>query len=246
MSEAIETLQKYLSDKTNIIHYYGNDALVKKLFDALYNGTIHDYKAPDMYVKYEKEIWLIEHFEIDCYKHNRKGSAYRIEQNRVDQKFEHVTPSNNGTVFHETIEGTSSYEDYVSNVKNSFLMHYCKIDNYKQSLIDKNIAVENTKFVVMFLIDDVSPLGTSYIDKKGKWRPIFLSNCKEFLDILNNSPNVDCVLSTSCSSREKYIWFIDRNNLDEHYKNAEDYKNGEFVAFKPHVIGGKIIIPNDK
>lgn len=244
MSEAIETLQKYLSKDSNTIHYHGDGMLVNHFADVLFNGISHDYESPDMYIVYEDEIWIIEHFEFDCYKRTRKGSSCRVEHSRIDREMDRIIPTEEGTTYHDAINANSSYENYIKNVKMYFEAHYKKVAQYKTNLINHNIAKEGMKFNVMFLIDDISPLGTSYVDEHSVWTVIDLAHSKEFLNIMNSSPDVDCVLATSCCSQEKFIWFIDRKQLDEYYKNIVDYRAGRFLDFTPHVVGSKILIPD--
>ena len=96
------------------------------------------------------------------------------------------------------------------------------------------------------MIEDISPLGASYIDKDDEWKPIILAHPKKFLEIFKLQNKVDCLLTTSRVSREKYIWFINRAVIDEYIKSAEDYANCKFVGFKPHIIGFKVAGPNGR
>lgn len=246
MSEAIDTLQKFFSKESNTVHYHGDDKQVKHFADALLNGTIHDYEAPDMYIEYEDEIWIIEHFEFDSFRRTRKGSSCRAEQSRIDREFDGIIATEEGVTYHGTISASSSYDDYIDNVKESFNSHYKKISQYKSNLISDDADKGDSKFLVMFLIDDISPLGTSYVDEKTGWTLIDLAHSKEFLDVMKVSSDVDFVLATACCSDEKFIWFIDREQLDEYYQNVVDYRSGRFLDFKPHVLGGKIAIPDSK
>ena len=245
MNEAVETLKKYLSNEINTVHYHGNDSLVSRFCDVLYYGKTVECDAPDMYIKIDNEIWILEHFEFDCYKANRKGSTYKREKNRIDRAESELEPSEKGVVFHDTIKADSSYVNYIDNVTRSFRSHYEKVEQYKKNLLEEKIADDKTDFKIIFLVDDVSPLGSSYVDERGIWRPIVLSHSKKFLQLLEESPLVDGVLSVSCGNSEKYIWFIDRRQINEYYNNVEDYDSCKFMDFKPHVVGVKIAIPDE-
>lgn len=240
MNEAIETLKKYFSEESNTIHFHGDNSFVTHFAEVLFEGISREYEAPDLYIKYGNELWIIEHFEFDCFKSSRKGSTYKREQSRINKIEENIKPTKEGVVFHNTIDANSSYNDYVNNVAKIFNSHYQKIEKYKSNLINDKVADENTRFITLFLIDDVSPLGSSYVDEQGKWRAIILAHSKEFLNLLRESPLLNGVLAVSCCSKEKFIWFIDGKQIDEYYLNAEDYSNCKFMNFKPHIVGFKI------
>ena len=103
----------------------------------------------------------MEHFEFDCYQRTRKGSSYRLEEARIQRAFDALPLVGNKAVLHDAINAPNSYEDYIKNVKQSFDEHYAKIDSYIQNLISDNVISDDSEVKVMFLIEDVSPLGTS-------------------------------------------------------------------------------------
>jgi len=245
MSEAIDTLKKYFCEEMNTVHYHGDDAFVTQMADALYRGEIIEYEAPDLYIKLENVVWVLEHFEFDCSRSNRKGSAFKKEESRVIRAEEKIKPTNQGTLFHDKIVAESSYDDYVKNVIKNFKSHYVKIGIYKQNLIKDRIADENTIFKVIFLIDDVSILGASCIDDKGDWIPIILAHCREFLDLLEDSSMVDGVLAFSSCDDKKLIWFIDRYQLKDYSLNAEDYNSFKFMKLMPNVLEYTIAVPKE-
>lgn len=116
MNEAIETLKNYFSKESNIVHFYCDDSFVTHFAEVLSDGVSGEYDVPDLYIKFENELWIIEHFEFDCYKSSRKGSSYKREQSRIDKAEEKIIPTTEGVVFHDTIDAESSYIDYVNNV----------------------------------------------------------------------------------------------------------------------------------
>lgn len=64
----------------------------------------------------------------------------------------------------------------------------------------------------MFLIEDVSPLG-SIISETDGLKALSLHMCKEFLTELEMSPQVDYVLTCSCAGNSQGVWFIDRSDI---------------------------------
>ena len=135
-NEAIETLKKYFSEESNTIHFHGDNSFVTHFAEVLFEGISREYEAPDLYIKYGNELWIIEHFEFDCFKSSRKGSTYKREQSRINKIEENIKPTKEGVVFHNTIDANSSYNDYVNNVAKIFNSHYQKIEKYKSNLIN--------------------------------------------------------------------------------------------------------------
>ncbi|MBE5903281.1 MAG: hypothetical protein E7275_03240 [Pseudobutyrivibrio sp.] len=243
MGEAFDTLKKYFSKERNTVHYHGNSILVTKLEDALFRGTIIEFDAPDIYIKLENVVWIIEHFEFDCSHSNRKGSSFKREEYRVANAEEKIVTTEQGALFHDKIKAESSYRYYVDNVTKIFQSHYSKINTYKDNLIRDKIADENTVFKVIFLIDDVSILGSSCIDDDGEWQPIVLACCKEFLGVIEKSYLLDGVLAVSSCDDKGIIWFIDRSQINEYYLNAKDYASYRFMNLTPHVLCYSKVIP---
>ena len=66
MNEVTEILKKYLSEELNSVFYHGDEGFVKRFRTVLLNGKRVEDDAPDTYIVYEDELWIIEHFEFDC------------------------------------------------------------------------------------------------------------------------------------------------------------------------------------
>lgn len=127
MNEVIEILKEYLSEEKNTVHYYGEDTLVTQFEKVLYYGKTEEHDAPDSYIRFNHEIWIIEHFEFDAFKSTKKGSLYKKELSRIKKVIEQCKE---GCSFKEVINVENSYNHYMNNVTNSFNKHYKKIDNY--------------------------------------------------------------------------------------------------------------------
>jgi len=97
----------------------------------------------------------------------------------------------------------------------------------------------------MFLVEDVSPLGSMVIDNDSKQRPIIVLLCKEFLDLFGEAVELDYVLACSSNAYENLLWFADRNEIDEYYKHAADYEMMTFLDFDVQVTGFKIALPKE-
>ena len=208
-----------------------------------YASNHFDHDAPDYVIVKNDDILIVEHFDIDCYKSDRHGSKFRQEKGRIDRSVNNIPATLEGKPYHYVVEGEPSFENYILNLNTSFSNHYLKINNYKQNIVNEGFTNDFAKIKTLFLINDSSPVGTVTIDDSGNLQPVISLLCSEFLDLFSKSDNLDYVLSTSMINSEKLIYFADRNNLLNYYKECIDYRQFRFLNAKPHTIGFKIAIP---
>ena len=246
-NEAFGTLKKYFSNGDGTyIHFYGNGNGARLFANCFQNGEWFGGDIPDMFVRTDNMAILIEHFEFDSYLSTRKGSKNRQEQYRIQKHEDSIIPTEEISYLFDEIKGKSSYSYYLQNCLNSFERHYTQIGRYKENLEKSGLINNDLTLKVMFLIEDVSPLGSISSDDQGT-KPIVLAQCKEFLHLLSERPNVDFVLACSCAGSNQYVWFIDQEDLPEYINNSTDYSNDTFLAFSPKVMGFKFLIsPENK
>ena len=248
-SEAITTLEHYLRNEINTVRFLGSDYGVNLFSDFLQNGVTIDGDAPDMVLLKGNEAIVIEHFEFDSSYTTKKGSSSRIEQARIEREQRQKFATADSGVYHGTINAQFSYQNFIENVEKSFLHHYDQIDTYRQNLIQRKIITSDTHVKIMFLISDVSPIGSIAIDNTSgspQTVSVSLSQSPEFLDLVERCQGVDFVLCCSYACDSEYIWFIDRNELFSYRKNQCDYSNMSFLSNCPHVVIGKITIPDKR
>ncbi len=248
--EVVKTLQQYFS-KDGTMTYKGGDETVKVLTELFATVSPIRYNAPDLFFVKDSLVLIVEHFEFDCYQRTRKGSSYRLEEARIEREFNARPMEGDSSVMHATINAPSSYEYYISNVKHTFDEHYARIDTYVQNLTKIGVVREDSKVKVMFLIDDVSPLGTMTVDNNVGWgendrHPIVLGACKDFLDFLSERQKVDYVLACSSFGSEPYIWFINQNDLKAYQDTAIDYSIRQFIPFTVNVILGAVKVHKEE
>lgn len=239
MDKEEQTFRKYLAEG-GTIHFHGSAQPCQNYMDFLSQSHFIIRNAPDFVALGEKKAIILEHFEFDCYPVNKKGSQNQQEQARIDRKRKSLPIPKEGLVYQDTIQGQSSYEDYVKNLTKNFNSHYKKIETYKQNLLNDGLINSETEIKVAFLIEDVSPLPCSYIDRsngRAQMALIDLAHSPEFLELFEQSPNVDFIISCSTTGKENWVWFIDRTQLPAYQENSIDYKNEEFIPWKPHVVG---------
>lgn len=242
-NEATKTLKKYFSsDDGTDIRYLGKGEGARLFADCFQNGEWFAGDVPDMLIKKEETAILIEHFEFDSYPVTRKGSKNRREQDRIERCAERVEPSAQGMYYHNEIRGDSSLQSYLCNCLGSFQRHYQQIGRYKDNLRKYDLISDSVEVKVMFLIEDVSPLG-SIISETDGLKALSLHMCKEFLTELEMSPQVDYVLTCSCAGNSQRVWFIDRSDIFEYKKFAKSSEEMNMLKFEPKVLGFKVSIP---
>ena len=258
MNEANSTLTRYFGkNDSTTVHYYGSGRGVTQFAELFPEHILDDIRpedkrdSPDLYMKKDNIVYIIEHFEFDCYSSTRKGgSSFRLEEARIEKRIRKVIPTEEGTITRDIIDAKSSYSDYIKNVSALFKKHSRHIPDYIKHLSESNIFKDNDIIKVVFLIEDVSPVGTRAYNRgdgyAGEMVPIVLANCAEFLELMKSDTVVDYVIACSSIDRHDIVWFIDREDIQEYLSNAKDYAHMEFMDWKPNVVSAQIAIPQDK
>lgn len=249
-NEAVHALFKNYSEEEGMdIRFLGTGNGARYFADFIQNGTYYADDAPDMMIKKGNEVIIIEHFEFDSYHVSRKGSPARREMARIQKAEDSVEATEDGVLFSDEIKGKSSYQDLIANLCRSFREHYSRIPMYKENLRGYGLIDDTTQVKVMFLVEDVSPLGSIVVSRDrqdSKMRPLIVLLCKEFLDLFRDSVDLDYVLACSSAADQDFVWFADRNEIDEYYKHAVDYGKMIFLDFDVQVLGFKMTIPRNE
>lgn len=242
--DASRTLNNYLRSRTNTVYYLGDDSGIRMFSDFLKNGITIDGDEPDMVILKDSTAIVVEHFEFDSSYTNRKGSSYRKDEARIKREIQEKTKDFDEFVHLDTINASFTYENFITNVTENFLDHYSKIEKYKRNLFDKNIIKEDYDVKIMFLIEDVSPIGSMAFDinkNKVEELPVVLALSPEFLDLLANHRDVDFVMCCSCVGNNEYVCFIDRDDISSYKECQCDYANMKFFGNQPVVFAGCFI-----
>ena len=239
INEAYECLTRYLAtSQNNTIHFYGEGVAAHNFAGIIPNATIHLLDAPDILLCKNDEVIIVEHFRFDSYHRHRKGGSPSVrEMERIRRESKRFHDAHKGVMFHDSIDAPSSYADYLNNVRNAFTKHRSQIPAYRDNLIHKGLLKNTEEPKVMFLIEDINPLGNLAVERSNGHRvhTIVLAHCRPFLDLFKDSVEVDYVLACSSTDAEKFAWFIDRKELDEYYIHTQDYENMDYVDFTPQV-----------
>ncbi len=226
---------KYFSNEINDVHHFGEEKFLLHIMNLLSNAEAHE--RPDAYSNTDNEVLILEHFEFDS-SEQRKGSQQQYIEAECDRKLYEIKEPKNITTWQTPIEGNYSIANYKKNATKQFLKHYNKINNYKQILSAKGIITENKKVITMFFIEDTTELGNYY--RTGiRGRPvasIFLPSCDFFLDLFENSPDLDCAIC-ACYSENKYILnFINHASVNRYRKEQIITEQIEYISLIPQRI----------
>ena len=256
-SEVDKLIKKYFLNNPITVNYSGDSADVERIVEIFPNKFYDDIRpdnikdAPDLYIREGNTVYIIEHFEFDCYKrNNRKGSSYQRENARIEAKIDSVKPTESGVQTHDIIDAESSYEFYVENVSFLFDKHYHHISMYIDNLKKLGIIEKGDVVKIMFLIEDVSPLGTMAYKRgegySGQRYAVDLAHSKEFLELLQSRKDVDYIIAFSSDGQENNIWFINNSEIEKYIDESLDYDQMQFLNWKPHVMSYQVLVPNKK
>ncbi len=239
-NEFYECIYRYFNQETCIktidsIRDFANDFF--KYFNQI---IIRD--NPDGYLNFGDKDIIIEHFEYDATKNNKKGSETRIEESRINRKFDELNDLTHETkMIHEQLCVTHSTEYLRDNFIKAFKEHNSKISQYEKELINDGIISDTNEIKIVFCCEDKTTFGCLGFDK-GMYA-FNVIDIKECLDMILES-NVDYLLLCNPYQNDKcmYLLPVTKELLQlSKYKNACDIK---MIDFKPQVIGAKIFIPN--
>jgi hypothetical protein len=169
-------LEKY---QTADLYHCETDPMYLKIINNL--NAINFSDCPDGYMVKEDIIYILEHFEFDSSSKSRKGSKSRSEQGRVNRDFENYEPESGG--FHDTLNVNPTANDYIANALDIMNDHIRKIPAYIKNMQNNNSINSDVPFKVGFYIEDATFLGNYQLSKYNGLVPLFLTQCKQFLDV---------------------------------------------------------------
>jgi len=151
-NDAIQALFKNYSEADGMdIHFLGTGNGAHYFKEFVQQGSYYVGDAPDMMLKKENEVIIIEHFEFDCYHVGRKGSPGRKEMDRIQKAENSLKATQEGVVFSDEIKGKNSFQDLMTNLFRSFREHYSRIPKYKENLMKYGLIDQSTQVKLCFL-----------------------------------------------------------------------------------------------
>ena len=172
-------------------------------------------KRPDAYSVIDDNILVLEHFQFDNSKSTKKGSNQNLVSAETDRQLKIMSREDNEvTVMTEFVSRTGKY--YIDNFKQQFTNHAKNIEGYKLD-IQKELKKEFNKWMVGFIIEDASFLGSLYRDSN--LYCVDLTTDKEFLDLFEQTKNLDFVIFSMTNNQDAKIFsFLSRECINKQRK----------------------------
>ncbi|MBE5763241.1 MAG: hypothetical protein E7338_03340 [Clostridiales bacterium] len=196
----------------NGISYEPADSAYIKYVLRLFPNLKPTNNRPDAYSITDNTLLLLEHFQFDNGSISRKGSKQITDQIAIDKKINKELLSGKDLVMvnQQTIR---SGKLYIDNYMKQYNEHIANVDAYKLEMqIELKQQFDN--ILVGFVVEDVSPLGSSYFD--GKWKGVDLTYTTEFLDAFEES-SLDFVFAFMTDAGDNNIAsFISKQSVLQH------------------------------
>jgi len=190
LSEFELCFNKYFNESTKKYTLNSIDDFSNEFFENYTRINFRD--NPDGYVKIDNKIVVIEHFEYDATKNNKKGSETRTEESRIKRKLDEKCYSTDNVKYvHEEMNVTHSTEQLRDNFIKIFSYHNLKINQYKKVLMEEGIIGDNNEVIIMFCCEDKTIFGC--LGYEAQIYSFNILDIKECLDVILAS-DVDYLL----------------------------------------------------
>ena len=204
---------------------------IKKIIDRL-----EQYERPDIISEYNNIILGIEHFEFDSYyRSNKKGSDYKVKDNQIQKNFNNIiknSKNNKEIIVGDQIKSTASLDNYYKNFENIFKNHYKKIPEYIKN-IKENYNCENKEIQMCFFAEDVTPLGSCFLDKNRKLNSLSPIHSIQIRQLLQNSPVIKYLIIGKFFNTTYQLSIIEntKENIEYLSNTLNEVNENNFVKF---------------
>lgn len=246
MKELEKIVDKYFQkDGSGIVYGNINQKIFNKVIDPKNIGM---YERPDILSIFDDKIIGIEHFEFDSFKRNRKGSDFKVKENQVKKKLKEkaheLLKYEDSVMLSDQIKSSSSLDNYYKNFEKVFLEHYNKIDSYIEH-IKSDFNCRGKKIYICFFAEDVSPLGSYFLDKKRDINLLYPLYSSKIINLLEKSEKLEYLIIGSYALKEYKLTIVEntREVLEKFKKNKVE--ESDFLSFEPRVTSYTQIIPNN-
>lgn len=197
-----------IKGKCNVV--YIDDTKYEPFYRQLLQNLKQFGDSPDCITTIDNYVFPIEHFELDSYKNNKKGSAFR----KVEETFKNNFISTNGSIEYveEKLEMEQTIDNIIKNFNKVFDDHYEKIkvycENVKNSGLYNNYIICNPVFMIE-VKDPFIPIG---IDKEGNEREINLIYSDLLINKLETSL-LNGMIVIYYTPEQNYFYILMKNEL---------------------------------
>jgi hypothetical protein len=215
MSEALRFINYIERAKfqINVLGEYSN-TMISELIDGEFWNNIKEFERPDIQIKLQKKVLLLEHFEFNSSKLVRGSSLEHKKIAELDRELDKMSLRYKGEpiVISKELENEASTKSYIDNLLRNSNKHIEKYDDYIKNFNEstKNKFVDKIEFG--FVIENTSSLYDAVI-RDGTQTLIFPFNIKEFLEFLKKNDKVKHVFSLS-RTPDSYVIYYFYNNAN--------------------------------
>lgn len=198
----------------------------------------HSFESPDIYTKYNKTVYGLEHFKYDARKRNKNGSQQRRDEIKIkqsaDEKIRKEIKTEDSVAIHEEIKSVPKPEYYKDNFIKSFKLHYSKIDQYKENLSNK-LGTDRENVAIWFIAEDETMLGSHFepeYDDNINMQPFFPLFFPEIENLFIESKNLEGIIFISAKNPDyKTLTLVKRDERSvKELKMCHNY-HGEPLFF---------------
>lgn len=193
-------------------------------------NNLKDHECPDAYSIVKDVVYIIEHFEFDSFKNNKKGSQYKNEIAKNKRQLEESLINGEGMIS-GTIESESSFGHYVDNFIKHFDYHYNQINKYIENIKQEFPNIKKAK--VWFFAEDMDDVAPMINNAKtfGHVCPLCFKRVQDYLSDKNEIDGI--VIGASFGDNTNRTLFIKKENFNDFTIFEE---NESIVGTKLHYI----------
>lgn len=146
---------------------------------------------PDAYSVVGDDVYIIEHFQFNASRENRRGSS-------LSRKLAEANKNDSESITY--IETESNAQNYVNNLIKHFENHAKKYDQYKAN-VQKIVGNEKNIKGLFFLIEDITLFGAVEVSELQPFKIILTT---EFMNIWKQYDCVKCIVLAGRCQNEDY------------------------------------------
>ena len=227
----------YEYSRNNIKHYTQSD---KKTVEeiAKHIGKLFPFERPDMILPMDNQLLFIEQFEFDASKYRKKkGNIDKIDAEERNRDFATKITNRSSSIDPITsiykVNTKNTLENFLHNFQRTIINHISKISDYKDNIITSGYATSLDQIKSSFFIIDTS-FNTNQCIVNNELKDFHFFWIKEFVDILENTPELNYVFSGYSDSKGKHMDFI--SNTEESRKFLKslmiDFDKYPYITFE--------------
>ena len=221
-----------MSEYNHIVEFYGNNPTMgfttfntlsaedKNRIKRMLNN-LKSFEAPDMYSKIDNDVYIIEHFEFDASKRNRKGMSGIKEENALKQRISEKTEEN---YIIDQVHYNVDKQSFQKNFEGVFDHHYKKIDKYIENLKNQGILCDSDRVHVGFFAENIYP---PLYEKWQNGEPHFVGELlyfltRQFYDFIQKKERLEFMFFGCIYNQNPQLFYIKPSDKGKNLIDLED------------------------